>query len=323
MTKSSALFRTLVDVVPFPKPVQVPHSHVFLGSCFAQHIGGKFLEYGLDATVNPLGTLYNPQSIALVVRHALRPDAEALPVFAEDGGVYRCWLAGMQVGASTEEECRGRVCALLTRLGNDLHRAGHVFVTLGTNVCYRHRQLDMVVANCHHAPKSVFAEERMTVDQCVACLLQMVEMLREAAPDVQVVFTVSPFRYAKYGFHGSQLSKATLLLAVDEVCRRAGGCCQYFPSYEIVMDELRDYRFYEADMMHPSAQAVDYIWQRLVDSCFSASAQQYLQEYEPVRRGLLHRPAHPEGEAHVRFLQELERRREDIYIRYNRKQNPK
>lgn len=315
MTKSPTLFRTLVDVFPFPKLVQVAHSHVFLGSCFAQNIGGKFQEYGLDATVNPLGTLYNPQSIALVVRHALRQDAEAIPVLAEDG-VYRCWLAGMQVGEPTEEACRQRVRALLEGLADALRRAGYVFVTLGTNVCYRHCGLDMVVANCHHAPRSIFAEERMTAEQCVACLLQTVEMLREAAPEVQVVFTVSPFRYAKYGFHGSQLSKATLLLAVDEVCRRRTDCCQYFPSYEIVMDELRDYRFYEADMIHPSGQAVDYIWQRLVDGCFSASAQQYLREYEPVRRGLLHRPVHLEGEVHARFLQELERRKNELRAKY-------
>ena len=305
----------MVDVAPLEAPIEVGDSHVFLGSCFARNVGERFGEYGLDVCVNPLGTLYNPQSILSVVSHALQPCISSLPVHAENG-VYRCWLADTTVEASTEDELRQQVYGLLVDLGERLRRARCLFVTLGTNVCYHHQELRMVVSNCHHASPQLFEESRLSVADCTAVLSRLLELLCRQGVDAQVVFTVSPYRYAKYGFHQSQLSKACLLLAVDEVCSRWSGRCAYFPSYELLLDDLRDYRFYDADMLHPSAVAVDYIWQRLTESYFSPAARQYLAEYEPIRKGLLHRPLHPQSEAYTRFIEQLHRRSETLRARY-------
>lgn len=305
----------MVDVAPLSAPIEVSDSHVFLGSCFARNVGDRFGEYGLDVSVNPLGTLYNPQSIVSVVEHALAPDAARLPVFAE-GGMYRCWLADTLVEEPSEDACRRRVYELLASLGRAIRRARCLFVTLGTNVCYRHRELRMVVSNCHHAAPQVFEEVRLSAADCTTVLTSLMAQLDRHGVAAQVVFTVSPYRYAKYGYHQSQLSKAALLLAVDEVCRQWDARCIYFPSYEIVLDELRDYRFYEADMLHPSAVAVDYIWQRLVESFFSARARRYLEEYEPIRKGFLHRPLHPHSPTHARFVEQLRSRQQALRAKY-------
>ena len=168
------------------------------------------------------------------------------------------------------------------------------FLTLGTNHVYRLRETGEIVDNCEKRPAALFQEETLTVDACASYLRQAIAVLRQRNADVQVVLTVSPIRYRKYGYHESQLSKATLLLAINEVL---GDACHlhYFPAYEIVLDELRDYRFYAADMLHPSEQAVAYVWERLVDAYFSAEAKAFLAEFRPVRQALAHRPFRPDS----------------------------
>lgn len=178
-----------------------------------------------------------------------------------------------------------------------------VFLTLGTNHVYRLKETGEIVDNCQKRPAAIFQEEELSVEQCAESLQQTVNILREKNPDVRIVFTVSPIRYRKYGYHKSQLSKATLLLAVDKLV--SGNHCSrlaYFPSYEILNDELRDYRFYATDMLHPSSQAVDYIWERLVDSLFSAEAKAFLEEWKPLKKVLSHRPFSPESAAYRELM---------------------
>ena len=170
-----------------------------------------------------------------------------------------------------------------------------VFITLGTNHVYRLKETGEIVDNCQKRPAALFQEEELTVDECAGYLYQAVNLLKERRPDVQVVMTVSPIRYRKYGYHESQLSKATLLLAIHSLLSTFNSQLHYFPSYEILMDELRDYRFYAADMLHPSEQAVDYIWERLVDTCFSAEAKDFLAEWKPLKQALAHKPFNAEA----------------------------
>ena len=153
-----------------------------------------------------------------------------------------------------------------------------------------------IVDNCQKRPAALFTEEELTIEQCADYLLRTVDVLRSWNPDIHVVLTVSPIRYRKYGYHESQLSKATLLLAV------AKSSLSYFPAYEIVNDELRDYRFYATDMLHPSEQAVDYIWERLVQTYFSPAARQWLTDWEPVRQALTHRPFDAESAEYKAFM---------------------
>lgn len=178
--------------------------------------------------------------------------------------------------------------------------------TLGTNHVYREKATGEIVDNCQKRPQALFQEEVLSVDVCRDYLLKAIQVLRNRNSHTKIIITVSPIRYAKYGYHGSQLSKAALLLAVDSIMTdgdigKAGGV-YYFPAYEIVNDELRDYRFYAPDMLHPSQQAVDYIWERFVDIVFSDSAREYLREWKPVKEALAHRPFNPDSDAYRSFL---------------------
>lgn len=292
MPDTGMKFRTVVEMPRLARPMSQGDETVMLGSCFAEHMGQRFASYALPTLCNPVGTLYNPQSIWEVVRWAVRlrrgEDGAALPLFEHDG-LWHCWLANTKLKATTREACAELMVSALQQLAEGLSRARYLFITLGTNVCYRLQEDGQPVTNCHRQPDRIFREEALSVDECARALECVVEAAVLLQPDVQVLLTVSPYRYRKYSFHGSQLAKATLLLAVDEVCRRHPDVCAYLPVYEIFVDELRDYRFYAADMLHPSEVAVDYVWQRFVDACTDASFQAYLRDYEPVRRALAHR----------------------------------
>ena len=278
-------FRTIVDI---PKPgfeIEPCEEILFVGSCFANEIGQRFREEGFPVTVNPFGTMYNPVSVFHTV--------------------------------SKLKELRnaGAVANSSFFVLHSSFKFKTVFITLGTNHVYREKTTGEIVDNCEKRPAALFQEETLTVDECADYLLKTVEVLSDQNPDVHVVFTVSPIRYRKYGYHESQLSKATLLMAVERVGKGSrvqefkgsrvqdsegfgdaeARHCSYFPAYEIVLDELRDYRFYAADMLHPSEQAVEYIWERLVETYFSPRTKAFLDEWRPLKQVLAHKPFNPEA----------------------------
>lgn len=194
-----------------------------------------------------------------------------------------------------------------------------VFFTLGTNHIYRLKETGEIVDNCEKRPAALFLEEELTVEQCAAYLRQIIDLLCQHNPDIRIVLTVSPIRYRKYGYHESQLSKATLLLAAQQLISHPSPLTHhlfYFPAYEIVMDELRDYRFYAADMLHPSQQAVEYIWERLVDTFFSQAAKTFLDEWRPVRQALNHKPFNPDSAEYLQFQQQTQKRLHALRKKY-------
>ena len=273
-------FRTIVDI---PQPgfqIEPREEILFVGSCFADSIGQRFVEEQFRATVNPYGVMYNPASVLHTVER---------------------WLS-----LQSEDE------------GGRLPRI--TFITLGTNHVYRLKETGEIVDNCQKRPAALFQEEQLSVDECADYLRRSVDLLRSRRPDAQVVFTVSPIRYRKYGYHESQLSKATLLLAVNKVIALHNPQSTihqtYFPAYEIMMDELRDYRFYREDMLHPSPQAVEYIWQQLVNHYFSPRAKQFLQEWAPLKAALNHRPFNPDSDAYRQFLADTNAKVNALLTRY-------
>ena len=198
--------------------------------------------------------------------------------------------------------------------------ANHTFdtavFTLGTNHVYVERATGEIVDNCQKRPQREFEERELMVEECADALREAITLLRQANPKVNIIITVSPIRYAKYGYHGSQLSKAVLLLAADKVIKEEGERVYYFPAYEIVNDELRDYRFYKADMLHPNEQAVEYIWEQLVATCFSAEAKQFLEEWRPIKEALAHRPFHPEAAAYQDFIKKTKEKAKMLELKY-------
>lgn len=277
-------FRTEVLI---PKPsfsIRPLQRMLFVGSCFADNIGRRFEEEKFRAVVNPYGVMYNPVSILHTVGRYVDENRNSL-------------------AAARPEEEYGTEVPLVA-----------VF-TLGTNHVYRLKETGEIVDNCQKRPQRLFQEEELTIDQCRDALAEAVDKLRGIVPGVQVIITVSPIRYAKYGFHGSQLSKATLLLAADRLCREYG-CCSYFPAYEIVNDELRDYRFYKEDMLHPSDQAVAYIWERFSAAYFSKETNAFLEKWRPIKAALNHRPFNPDSEEHQVFMQRTQEKIEELKRQY-------
>lgn len=201
----------------------------------------------------------------------------------------------------------------VTRI-NDIPRC--VFITLGTNHVYRLKETGEIVDNCQKRPQNLFNEEELTQQQCTSLILQTVDCLVEKRCDVQVVITVSPIRYAKYGFHGSQLSKAVLMLAANDACRERK-CLSYFPAYEIVLDELRDYRFYQPDMIHPSQQTVEYIWERLAELYLSDRAKQFVKDWKPVKDAFNHRPFNPDSNDYHHFLEQAKHKEQLLLAKYS------
>ena len=198
--------------------------------------------------------------------------------------------------------------------------ANHTFdtavFTLGTNHVYVERATGEIVDNCQKRPQREFKERELTVEECAEALREAITLLRQANPKINIIITISPIRYAKYGYHGSQLSKAVLLLAADKLEKEEGETVYYFPAYEIVNDELRDYRFYKADMLHPNEQAVEYIWEQLVATCFSAEAQRFLEEWRPIKEALAHRPFNPEAAAYQDFIKKTMEKAKMLKLKY-------
>ena len=240
--------------------------YVLLGSCFSQNVGEKIQAEGYRCMCNPLGTLFNPDSILHTVRQALCGDASSLPMFRDEAmQEWRCWWANTRFRHPVEAEARRMVQEAYTALGQALKQADRLFLTLGTNVCYRLRENGITVSNCQRQPDVLFTEDSLSLEDTVQVLRETMELLLRHNPDFNITFTLSPFRYRKYGWHRSQLSKAVLLLAIDRVCAMFPDRVDYFPSYEIMMDELRDYAYYAEDGLHPAPEAVDIIWNRLCE----------------------------------------------------------
>lgn len=199
---------------------------------------------------------------------------------------------------------------------------GVAFLTLGTNHVYILKETGEIVDNCRKRPQCLFVERELTIDECAEYLERAVGILLGRNPDIHIVLTVSPIRYAKYGYHESQLSKSVLLLAADRLVREYD-CVTYFPAYEILNDELRDYRFYNSDMLHPSDQTVEYIWERLSAVYFSDDTRRFVEEWRPIREALGHRPFNPDSQEYKSFLQKTEARAREFECKWRGNQPPK
>ena len=298
-------FLTPTQITPLQPPLRHSDQLMIMGSCFAEHIGRRLVEMKWRAQVNPFGVLYNPLSISEALERLLdcRLYEEDELVYFPDGG-WNTWLHHSRYSNPDKGEALATINANLALASAMLRRADVLIITLGTAWVYRLRETAQVVGNCHKVPERDFQRQRLTVEEIVDAYTALLVQLWTVNPTLRVVFTVSPVRHLKDTLHGNQLSKATLLLAVDELCARYPEQLHYFPAYEVVMDELRDYRFYAEDMAHPSMQAVEYVWKQFVEHMTDAEAQIFMVQWNKLARALAHRPFHPEGEEYKQFVRQ-------------------
>ncbi len=256
---------------------------VLIGSCFADNVGTKLQEANFRCCVNPFGTLYNPMSIAEAIR---RPHSSLL--FQSDG-IWHSWMHHSRFSAPSAEQLVDNINSAIVEAHDMLKTARLLIVTFGSAYVYRLADTGQIVANCHKQDERMFRRSRISVSDIVDEWLPLIDELQAINPQLKVMFTVSPIRHKRDGLHANQLSKAVLLLAVDELCERRPDVCLYFPAYEIMMDELRDYRFYADDMVHPSPLAAEYIWQRFSETYFDRRTQEEAEKWRKVAKREKHR----------------------------------
>lgn len=297
-------------------PRLTPQTHILLwGSCFADHIGER-LHNSLperNVVVNPNGTIYNPVSIANSIECVIGNDvlSEDNKIFQSNDGLWRHWDYSTRFTALSREELTEVIAKQQALVQMVLHDVDIIFITFSTDHVYYLKNTEggeMAVANCHKQPARSFDEQIMKGD-ILKRYHKIFTQIFALRPNAQIVLTLSPYRYAKYGMHENALSKARLLLFIDELCRLFPERVLYFPAYEIVTDELRDYRFYEADMLHPSAQAIEYVWEKFREWCFDENMKRYADERCRIQRDLSHRPVRPDSAEYLRFTKLINERK--------------
>ena len=291
-----------------------------LGSCFAVNIGEKFDYFKFKNTTNPFGILFHPLALEKVILKAIAKEE-----FAEDDIFFHnerwhSFDVHSDMSNTNKEAFLQTLNKNLEVLHDYLLQSTHIIITLGTAWAYRKITTDALVANCHKVPQKEFKKELLSTEDVQQSLEKITTAIAEANPDANLIFTISPVRHIKDGFVENQWSKANLITAVHSTLQTSNyqlSTLNYFPSYEIMMDELRDYRFYAEDMIHPSQTAIDYIWKRFSETYISEEALLTLQEIESIQKALNHRSFNPESEQHKKFLKQLQQRIDVIQNRFS------
>ncbi len=284
---------------------------MLLGSCFADNMGERFEMAAFEVLRNPFGVLYNPMSMALCLRYCLENREITKEDLVFQQGLWHSWLHHSSFSDSTPEACLAQCNAAIHRAHDFLSRCSTLVVTFGTAFVYKQKGSGRVVGNCHKVPQQQFIKSLAKVEEIVSEWQHLIFAL--PAHIKQIIFTVSPIRHWADGAHGNQLSKATLLMAVERLLgRRAGHTMSYFPAYEIMMDELRDYRFYADDLLHPNSLAEKIIWQRFAQTYMSEATLRVVDKAEQLYRMSQHRPFFPDSEEYRKHKEKTEQLKQEL-----------
>ena len=294
-------FRTTIHIADNMGLLHHSDKVMMLGSCFSDNIGGKLRQSLINVNINPFGTLYNPMSIADSVDRIIDAEPECGIHLFQSSGVWNSYHFHSRYSYPDKAATLDKMNAQISAAHRHLQSCQALIVTLGTAVVYRLKDTNQVVANCHKVPQHNFTRRMATTDEITATLSRMVERLQEFNPSLRIIFTVSPIRHIADGLEVNSLSKASLRVAIANVNRVYRQATCYFPAFEIVNDDLRDYRFYAADMVHPSEVAIQYIWQTFQAAYFDDASSQAIARCERVMKRLAHKPLTANREIIERF----------------------
>jgi hypothetical protein len=304
-------FTTQIPIAKSNTPVDYTSKVLSLGSCFAQNMGEKFAYYQFQNTVNPFGIIFNPISIQRLMERAVNNQKFTADDLFFHNESWHCFELHSEMSQPERNEMLEHINGILEQFVQDLQKATHLVITLGTAWVYKHLTSQQIVANCHKIPSSAFEKELLSADQIKQSLSEITFLVRSLNPEVHFIFTVSPVRHLKDGFVENQRSKAHLISALHSFLQFDADS-SYFPAYEIMMDELRDYRFYADDLLHPNALAIEYIWQKWTETHINSSCYSLMEEVAYLRKALAHRPFQPQSESHQKFLSQLQIRIEKL-----------
>lgn len=299
-------FRSILPLPVFPFTLSYADHFLGIGSCFVEQIAQRLLQRKFSCVYNPLGIAFNPYSVALGLQRTLKPLEYQTKDLIQHQGLWHSFDHHGSFSATHAALALFNIQEALKRAQTQWQQATTLFLTLGTASVWEYMQEKRIVANCHKLPGAQFQRRRMGVAEIVEVMGPVLQACFEQKPQIKVILTVSPVRYLREGIIENTRSKATLLLACETLCQQFEQV-HYFPAYELVMDDLRDYRFYAEDLAHPNTQATDYIWTYFKQAFFDSGTQAQLAELEKLHQAQLHRPIHPDSVSHQTFLlQQLE-----------------
>ena len=299
-------FTTKIPVQKSAFPIDYDSKVMLFGSCFAENMGKKFDYFKFQATTNPFGIIFNAVSLEKLIRRAVenRTFTENDIFFHND--LWHCYEVHSELSNADKEEFLSNLNSILESTHRHIASLTHCIITLGTSWVYRNIETNEIVANCHKVQQKQFMKELLSIEQTEKSLQNIVSLIHSVNPNCNFVFTVSPVRHIKDGFAENTLSKAHLIAAIHKTIIHHPSPITYFPAFEIMMDELRDYRFYAEDMLHPNQTAIDYIWIQFFENYVSESEFGLMNDICTIQKGLKHRPFNPNTESHQKFLHQLE-----------------
>lgn len=304
-------FRTQIPISKTNNPIDYNSKVISLGSCFAENMAEKFDYFKFQNSTNPFGIIFNPVSIEKIIQRIVKEEfyTEKDVFFYNER--WHSYEVHSDLSNSDRQELLETLNKAISETYKHLKEATHIIITYGTSWIYRNIESDEIVANCHKVPQKQFSKELLSVEVIQKSIQNTIDLIQVLNPNINFIFTVSPVRHIKDGFAENQLSKSHLFAAVHEVLKTHNSQLithNYFPSYEIMMDELRDYRFYTEDMLHPNQVAIDYIWHKFSENYISEDSISTMQEVSEIQKSLRHRSFNPDSEQHKKFLAKLQQK---------------
>ncbi|GAB1415058.1 GSCFA domain-containing protein [Paludibacter sp.] len=299
------------NIFPIESKISYAHKLMSLGSCFSENIGNKLADLYFNIDINPFGVLFNPISISKSLYTLLENEILSKEDTFQHNSLWSSFSNSTLFSSIHQEECLSNINSRIQKGHTQLLNSDFLLITFGTAWVYELKETKEVVANCHKLPSGEFNRRRLTVDEIVENYSILFQKLHAINSDMQVIFTVSPVRHWKDGSHENNISKGILHIAVDEL-NRLYDYIHYFPAYEIQIDELRDYRFYAEDMVHPSETAINYIWQKFIEFCIDENAIALMKRIADIKLMENHRPIHPNLPEYEKLIKQLSSKKEQI-----------
>ena len=307
-------FRTEINIMQAARRIEHEEPILTIGSCFAENMGEKLKKHRFSILLNPFGVLYNPASIYNSLQ-LLGQDTFSRDELSFHAGEWHSFYHHSDFSHHEKWVCLDKINSRLETAKSFLEKARFIIITLGTSYVFQNRENGSIVSNCHKIPAEQFKRIFLTQEDSEKYLEKTAAFIRETAPDIHMILTVSPIRHIKDGLALNQKSKAALLLAVHNFTA-SNENCSYFPSYEIMLDDLRDYRFYESNLTHPNDTAKEYIWQKFAEYYFSDDCRKTLKDLEPLIKARSHRPRNEQGPAYQDFVKKQLKSIEKLTIQY-------
>ncbi|MDP2067421.1 MAG: GSCFA domain-containing protein [Lutibacter sp.] len=316
-------FRTNIQLQKEENQIDYASKLLLIGSCFSENISKKLTYYKFDAASNPFGILFNPKAIETLILNSLNEKMYTEKDVFLLNERWHCFNAHSDLSSTDKNELLENLNTAIKATNKRIRESTHIIITLGTSWIYKFIETDAVVGNCHKVPQKKFSKELLSVDEIVATLKNICLQISEVNPKTTVIFTVSPVRHIKDGFVENSVSKAHLISAIHNLIGsrkekisplslstplKTGLAEVYFPSFEMMMDDLRDYRFYNSDMIHPNETAIDYIWEQFKHAWIDENTFSVMKEVETVQKGLAHKPFNSNSEQHQQFLTDLQKK---------------